>query len=198
MVFVESLMLFSITFEKAQKGRPMQDNLTNLESIIRFKPTSSIRFIAEELRRYGIKTNKTNDRGKTLFYQSAHIIQTFDQPSENGVMYPSYALVSFKDLFKMIGKNDEGVDDQDIVRVWVIASKLEKRRMLEITGTNNTVLDSQESPVLPDVYANLHHIHRSDSERENYDYRSKFATNKSYKTVDGQTLYGVSDFFVLG
>jgi len=112
-------------------------------------------------------------------------------------MYPSYALVSFKDLFKLIGKNNDGVDDQDIVRVWVIAEKLEKRKIIQITGTCKGELGEEDNPTLPDVYANLHHIHRNDEEKENYSYKSKFATNKAYKTTDGRLLLGVSDHFVL-
>jgi len=175
----------------------MNDVLSQMESVVRFTPSASIRFVAEELRRYGIKTNKKNEKGKTLFYQSAHIVQVFDQPGDNDVVYPSYALVSFKDLFKIIGKNDDGVDDQDIVRVWVIAEKLEKRRIVQITGTAKQKLDQEDKPKLPDVYANLHHIHRNDQDRENYSYKSKFATNKAYKTTDGHTLIGVADYFVL-
>ena len=181
-----------------EKQTEISDVLSQMESVIRFNPTTSIRFVAEELRRYGIKTNKKNEKEKTLFYQSAHIIQTFDQVGDNGVVYPSYALVSFKDLFKIIGKNDSGVDDQDVVRVWVIAEKLEKRRIIQITGTCNQVLDSEDRPdSLPSTFANLHHIHRNDKERENYSYKSKFATNKSYQTTDGHNLLGVADFFVL-
>jgi len=175
----------------------MDDTLSNLESVVRFTPSSSIRFVAEELRRYGIKTNKKNEKGKTLFYQSAHIIQVFDKESDNDVLYPSYALVSFKDLFKLIGKNEAGVDDQDVVRVWVIAEKLEKRKIVQIIGTAKENLGEDDKPTLPDCYANLHHIHRNDEERENYSYKSKFATNKAYKTTDGKTLLGVSDHFVL-
>jgi len=175
----------------------MNDALSQMESVVRFAPTSSIRFVAEELRRYGIKTNKTNEKGKTLFYQSAHIVQMFDKTGDNDVLYPSYALVSFKDLFKLIGKNSDGVDDQDIVRVWVIAEKLEKRKMVQITGTATQELTDKEDPKLPDVYANLHHIHRNDDERDSYSYKSKFATNKAYKTTDDRTLLGVADFFVM-
>jgi hypothetical protein len=175
----------------------MEDTLSTMESVVRFTPTSSIRFVAEELRRYGIKTNKKNESGKTIFYQSSHIVQVFDQPSENGVSYPSYALVSFKDLFKLIGKNDEGVDSQDVVRVWVIAEKLEKRRIIQITGTAKKALSEKEEPSRPDVYATLHHVHRNDKDMDDYIFKSKFATNKAYETVTKQKLLGVSDFFVL-
>lgn len=176
----------------------MNDILGQMDSAVRFNPSASIRFVAEELRRYGIKTNKKNEKGKTLFYQSAHLIQAFDQEANNGVSYPSYALVSFKDLFKIIGKNDDGVDDQDVVRVWVIAEKLEKRRIIEITGTSSQPnLKEDAKPKLPDVYANLHHIHRNDEERDSYSYKSKFATNKMYQTNLGKSLIGVSDYFVL-
>jgi len=180
----------------------MNDSLTQLESVVRFTPSASIRFISEELRRYGIKSNKKNEMDKTVFFQSAHIIQIFDRvevdsDTKKEVRYPSYALVSFKDLFKLIGKNDEGVDAQDIVRVWVIAHKLEKRKMINIVGTATQTLDADANPDLPDVYANLHHIHRSDADIEKYSYKSKFASNKAYKTTDGKTLLGVSDFFVI-
>jgi len=175
----------------------MNDLFSQMESAVRFTPSSSIRFVAEELRRYGIKTNKKNEKGKVLFYQSAHIVQVFDKKAENGVIYPSYALVSFKDLFKIIGKNDDGVDNQDIVRVWVIAEKLEKRRIIQIEGTSNKVLGENEKPQLPDTYANLHHVHRNDQDKESYSYKSKFATNKAYSTVTGGNLLGVADFFVL-
>ena len=118
----------------------VNDCFSQMESAVRFKPTSSIRFIAEELRRYGIKTIKKNDKDKTVFYQSSHIVMTYDQTSDTGVRYPSYALVSFKDLFKLIGKNEEGVDEQDRVRVWVIAEKMEKRNCINIIGTSSSLL----------------------------------------------------------
>jgi hypothetical protein len=169
-----------------------------MESVVRFEPNVSIRFLAEELRRYGIKTNSKNDRGKTIFYQSAHIVMTFDKAGDGGLVYPSYTLVSFKDLFKIIGKNPNGVDDQDIVRVWYIAEKLEKRRILTIQGTGTKLLGEDDRPDLPDVYANLHHIHRNDLERDSYVYKSKFATNKAYKTKCGTSLIGVADYFLLG
>lgn len=176
----------------------MDDIFTKMESSVRIEPVTNVRFLVEELRRYGIKTNKKNERGKTLFYQSSHLVQIFDKPSSsNGVVYPSFALVSFKDLFKIIGKNDEGVDAQDIVRVWVIAEKLEKRKIVNIKGTSTQELKSGEEPVLPDVYANLHHIHRDDQNIKNYSYRSKFASNKQYETIYGSKLFGISDYFVV-
>lgn len=174
----------------------LDDKFTSMESAVRFKPTSSIRFIAEELRRYGIKTNQKNDKEKTVFFQSAHIVMSFDQEADGGIFYPSYALVSFKDLFKLIGKNDAGVDDQDRVRVWVIAEKLEKRSCIKITGTASESLEEGQDPVLPDIYVNLAHIHRNDEQKENISYKSKFATNKSYSCEVG-TLVGVSDYFVI-
>lgn len=176
----------------------VNDMFTPLRSIVRFNATSNIRFVAEELRRYGIKTNQKNDKGKVVFFQSAHIICSFTGKSETpDVLEPIYALVSFKDLFKSIGKNDAGADDQDIVRVWEIAHKLEKRSMLEIQGTAAELLDKDEEPEIPDVYANICHIHRNDEAKDNIVYRAKFATNKSYKTTTGQTLTGISDFFIL-
>jgi len=176
----------------------MNDVFSTMESIVRVDPQTNVRFLAEELRRYGIKTNKKNERGKILFYQSAHLIQTFNVESKSSAaVYPSYAIVSFKDLFKLIGKNDEGVDGQDIVRVWVIAEKLEKRKIVTITGTATQTLGKDDEPVLPNVYANLHHIHRNDEHFGDYSYRSKFASNKQYETVDGHKLLGVSDHFVV-
>jgi len=176
----------------------INDVFSGLESLVRFDPTVSVRFLAEEIRRYGIKTNSTNDKGKTLFFQSAHIIMTYNtEPKEDGVIYPSYGLVSFKDLFKLIGKNDNGVDDQDIVRTWYIADKLEKRRILTITGTAKEELGQEDSAALPDVYANLHHIYRNDAEKDNYVFKSKFATNKMYTMVDGSKLICVADYFLV-
>ena len=179
---------------------PINDVFSTMASVVRFKPTVNLRFLVEELRRYGIKTNNQNDQGKTLFFQSAHLIQSFNVEDENNqeYSYPSYALVSFKDLFKIIGKNPDGVDEQDIVRVWVIAEKLEKRRMIEITGTSKESLGPNEDPDIPSKYANLHHIHRNNPKRDEFIYKSKFATNKKYITQDGHALIGVSDFFVLG
>jgi hypothetical protein len=176
----------------------INDQFSCMESAVRFEPTVSIRFLAEELRRYGIKTNTKNDKGKTVFFQSAHIVLTYNKNGEDGLVYPSYSLVSFKDLFKIIGKNDDGCDDQDIVRVWYICEKLEKRRILQIQGTGTELLGEDDRPNLPDVYANLHHIHRNDIERDSYIYKSKFATNKAYTTTDGKTLIGIADYFLLG
>lgn len=176
---------------------PVNDVLSTMRSTVRFEPTSNIRFIAEELRRYGIKTNQKNEKGKVVFYQSAHIVMVYDKIEAEAVT-PRYALVSFKDLFKLIGKNQEGVDNQDIVRVWEIGHKLEKRSIIEIKGTAANLLDKEEEPKdIPDTYANLCHIYRNDDKGEEITYKSKFATNKSYKTTDGKTLLGVSDFFVL-
>jgi hypothetical protein len=175
----------------------LQATLKSMESIVYFQPTASIRFIAEELRRYGIKTNQTNSRGDTVFYQSAHLLQTYDREGEDNVNYCNYALVSFKDLFHIIGKNSDGVDDLDIVRVWVIAEKLEKREIIKILGTVDGPLEPNTRPDLPDVYAPLHHVHRKDEENEKFSYKSKFATNKMYKLDNGNRLYGVSDHFVL-
>lgn len=176
----------------------INDQFSVIGSVVRFEPTVSIRFLAEELRRYGIKTNSTNDKGKTIFYQSAHLVLSYDDQGDDGLIYPRYTLASFKDLFKIIGKNDEGADEQDIVRTWYIAEKLEKRSMLRILGTNNESIGEDDKPNLPDVYANLHHIHRNDKDRENYIYKSKFSTNKAYKTTTGQILTGVADYFILG
>jgi len=178
-------------------SKSINDQFSVMESVVRFEPTVSIRFLAEELRRYGIKTNNKNDKDKTIFFQSAHIVMTYDKSSTDGLVYPTYTMVSFKDLFKLIGKNDSGVDDQDIVRVWYIAEKLEKRRILNIQGTATEILEENDRPNLPDVYANLHHIHRNDLERDDYVYKSKFATNKAYSTSIGKTLIGVADFFIL-
>lgn len=175
----------------------VQETLNSMESIVYFQPTASIRFIADELRRYGIKTNQTNSRDATIFYQSAHLLQTFDREGEDNINYANYALVSFKDLFHIIGKNEDGVDDMDIVRVWVIAEKLEKREIIKITGTNEGPLEDNIRPKLPDVYAPLHHVHRKDEENEKFAYKAKFATNKMYKLDNGNRLYGVSDHFVL-
>ncbi len=183
------------------------DMFSELESVVRIEPTVNIRFLAEELRRYGIKTNSQNDKGKTVFFQSAHIIMMYGSDIYTGgdcITHPIYGLVSFKDLFTLIGKNDHGVDDQDIVRVWNIADKLEKRRMVRIKGTARELLGEGEQPTLPDVYANLHHIHRHDEHKDSYVYKSKFATNKRYEimTPDKEFskydhLTGVSDFFIL-
>lgn len=176
---------------------PVNDRFTKLRSAVRFEPTSNIRFIAEEIRRYGIKTNQKNDKGKVVFYQSAHIVMEYDKVESESTT-PRYALVSFKDLFNLIGKNDGGVDDQDIVRVWEIAHKLEKRSIIEIKGTAGNLLSKDEEPTdIPDTYANLCHIYRNDDKSEDITYKSKFATNKLYKTIDGGKLIGVSDFFVL-
>jgi hypothetical protein len=174
------------------------DEFSIMASLVRIEPTSNVRFIAEELRRYGIRTNNKNEKDKTIFYQSAHLIAKFDNPSESEETgKPEFGIVGFKDLFHIIGKNDDGVDDQDIVRVWHIADKLEKRKMVKILGTSNHALQPDENPNLPDVFANLHHIHRNDNDINNYIYKSKFATNKSYNTNTGRNLYGISDFFVL-
>lgn len=175
----------------------INDRFTKMRSAVRFEPTSNIRFIAEELRRYGIKTNQKNDKGKIVFYQSAHIVAEYDQTDAEALM-PRYALVSFKDLFKLIGKNNDGVDDQDVVRVWEIAHKLEKRSIIEIRGTAANLLAKDEEPTdIPDTYANLCHIYRNDDKTEDITYKSKFASNKLYKTVDGGKLIGISDFFIL-
>ena len=184
-------------------SKPVNDIFANFRSAVRFEPTSNIRFIAEELRRYGIKTNQKNDKGKIVFYQSAHIVinYTLEDKNEEGVSIPRYALVSFKDLFKIIGKNPDGVDDQDIVRVWEIGHKLEKRSIIEIKGTSSTLLDKDEEPTdIPNTYANLCHIYRNEKNDENgadIVYKSKFATNKLYKITDGKILMGVSDFFII-
>jgi len=173
----------------------IQDNFSMMDSAVRFTPISNLRFIAEELRRYGIKTNKVNNKDKTVFFQSAHIVADFNKDAD-GIVYPSYSLVSFKDLFKVIGKNPEGVDEQDIVRIWVIAEKLEKRRIIEIKGTSKELLGKEDTPNIPDVYANLHHVHRGEESKVSYIYKSKFATNKSYPTDNG-TLTGIGDYFII-
>lgn len=179
-------------------SNPVDDTLSVMRSTVRFNPTSNIRFIAEELRRYGIKTNQKNEKGKIVFYQSAHIIATFDStPSEEGVVVPSFALVSFKDLFQLIGKNDGGVADEDIVRVWEIAEKMEERSMIEITGTQKEMLAKDDKPDVPDIFANFCHIYRNDKSAEDYTFKSKFATNKEYKTQYKTRLIGISDYFLL-
>lgn len=176
---------------------PVNDAFSAMRSAVRFEPTSNIRFVAEELRRYGIKTNQKNEKGKVVFFQSAHIVMIYDKVEAEAIT-PRYSLVSFKDLFQLIGKNESGVDNQDIVRVWEIAHKLEKRSIVEIKGTAGALLDKEEEPTdIPDTYANLCHIYRNDDKGEEITYKSKFATNKSYKTTTGKTLLGVSDFFVL-
>lgn len=174
----------------------MNDILSRMESAVRFTPTCSIRFLADELRRYGIKTKKQDDRGKTVFYQSAHIVMQY-QPTTDTVSTPELALVSFKDLFKFIGKNEEGVDDNDIVRVFVIADKLERRNCLKITGLAKQIVTENEELDLPDIYVNLNHIHNKDKDKENISYRSKFSTNKMYVGENGDRLIGASDYFVL-
>jgi len=177
--------------------KQINDQFSNMKSLIRFEPTASIRFVAEELRRYGIKTNIQNDKGKTVFFQSAHIVVSYLKNEEDGLMYPSYGLVGFKDLFHIIGKNVDGVCDQDIVRVWCIAEKLESRRIIQITGTADEALDEDNRPKLPHVYANLHHIHRNEKNRDSFIYKSKFASNKLYTTIDGSNLIGIADYFLL-
>lgn len=180
----------------------IDDQYSSMNSVVRFEPNVNIRFLAEELRRYGIKTNSKNEKGKTVFFQSSHIIMSYDQPDTydaNNCLLPSMCLVSFKDLFKLIGKNDAGADDQDIVRTWYIAEKLEKRRMITITGVKDKTLDGDDKPDLPDVYANMHHIHRNDTSIDSFVYKSKFATNKRYSIDCGySSLMGVSDFFIMG
>jgi hypothetical protein len=176
-------------------SKPVNDLFSSFRSAVRFEPRTNIRFIAEELRRYGIKTNKTDDKGKTIFYQSVHICVSYNNPSTEAYL-PSYVLVNFKDLFTAIGKS-EGVDDQDIVRTFEIASKLEKRSIIEITGTSSVLLDKEEEPELPNIFANFTHIYKNDEEKENIVYKAKFATNKLYTTINGYKLIGVSDFFIL-
>jgi hypothetical protein len=179
-------------------SKPVSDVFTTFRSAVRFEPKSNLRFIAEELRRYGIKTNQKNDKGKVVFYQSVHIIVSYElnQPQEEGVILPAYALVNFKDLFTAINKAD-GVDDQDIVRTFEIASKLEKRSIIDITGTAAELLDKDEEPNIPDIFANFAHVYKNDEEKGDIVYKSKFATNKAYNTRNGKKLLGVSDFFVL-
>jgi hypothetical protein len=177
-------------------SKVINDLFSTIRSTVRFNLTANIRFLAEELRRYGIKTNQKTEKDKTIFFQSAHILLKYPEAAEES-QSPELTLVSFKDLFKLIGKNEGGVDDQDIVRVWEIASKLEKRSIIEITGTASELLEKDEEPNIPDVYANLCHIHRNDEHADNYVYKSKFATGKVYKTTDNKKLIGVSDFFII-
>jgi hypothetical protein len=173
-------------------GQLITDDFSQLKSAVRFKPTTNIRFIAEELRRYGIKTNQKTKKDSTIFYQSAHIICHFfpdeNTKSENEFIEPKFSLVSFKDLFKLIGKNKEGSDDQDIVRVWEIASRLEERSIIDIQGTASEILDKDEDGKLPKVFANLDHVHKKDDIEKNISYQSKFASNKKYKTIFGSSL----------
>jgi hypothetical protein len=177
--------------------KAIDDVFSIMQSSVRFEPTASFRFISDEIRRYGIKTNQTNDRGQTIFYQSAHIIATYDR--DNGeTVAPRFALVGFKDLFKLIGKNAEGADKQDISRVWKIANKLESRDIISILGTAKEILDDDEAPDEADsVFANLCYIHQKDDKSKEMTYKSKFATNKAYKTVNGKMLYGIADYFLI-
>lgn len=172
------------------------DEFSTMKSTVRFEPTASIKAIAEELRRYGIKTNY-QDSGKTPFYQSAHIICRFSEPHGEEAGRPEFSIVSFKDLFHIVGKNPDGADDQDVVRVWFIAEKLENRSMIRIIGTSNQILKSEDRPELPDVYANLHHIHKKDENLKNYSFKSKFSSNKMYQTTMSSKLICIGDYFVL-
>jgi len=81
--------------------------------------------------------------------------------------------------------------------VFEIAHKLEKRSIIEIKGTAAELLGKEEEADVPDTYANLCHIHRNDEKGDEFVYKAKFATNKSYKTNTDKTLIGVSDFFIL-
>lgn len=179
-------------------GEDIVDSFNGFKSAVRFEPTSNIRFIAEELRRYGIKTNKESN-GKTVFYQSCHIIaKPKTDVCDEGTAGLDYALVSFLDLFHAIGKNEKGPEGVDLVRTWVIATKLEKRKMVDITGMCDRFLEDHEDPELPDIYAGLHHVHRNAEDRENYKYSSKFASNKVYLLPNQENrLIGVADFFLV-
>lgn len=179
-------------------SKSIYDVFTDFKSAVRFEPKTNIRFLADELRRYGIKSNQKNEKGKTIFYQSVHIIVSFEinKPDEEGTILPSFALVNFKDLFTSIGKAS-GVDDQDIVRTFEIASKLEERSILEIKGTSSTLLEKDEDPNIPDIFANFTHIYKNDEEKENISYKSKFATNKAYTMKTGKKILGLADYFVI-
>ena len=116
-----------------------------------------------------------------------------ENPSVSFILLIKY----IKDLFKLIGKNEEGVDDQDRVRVFVIAEKLEKRSCIKIVGTSQDTLEEGESADVPNIYVNLAHVHRNDEKKGDISYKSKFATNKQYACTDGGVLIGVADFFIL-
>jgi hypothetical protein len=170
------------------------DKLSNMKSAVRFEFTSSLRFIADELRRYGVKTKQKNNNDLTIFFQSAHVVCDFinTKPASDdegmSVVYPTYALVSFKDLFKIIGKNPEGADTTDIDRVAEIAELLEDRNMIRI-------LDELPQPTTN--RASVTHIYSKDKDIDKYTFKSKFASNKMYETNIGCRLIGMVDFFAL-
>jgi hypothetical protein len=173
----------------------INDVFSHMKSAVRINPLSNVRFIADELRHYGIKTNKTNNRDKVIFYQSSHLVATYNK-ERDGLIFPSFAIVSFKDLFHLIGKNPEGVDEQDIVRVWVISEKMEKRKILEIQGTSDKLLDKEESPDHPDIYVNLDYANTRRDDIQ-YSFKSKFATNKLYTSEYCEELIGIGDCFII-
>ena len=174
----------------------ISDRFSNMESAVRIKPISNVRLIVEKLRKYGIKTSKRNSNNKIIFYQSSHLVVNFRNENDE-VSYPSYAIVSFKDLFKEIGKNPEGVDQQDIVRTWVIAERLENRRIVEIQGTSLELLGKEDTPNIPNVYANLHYVNHTEEQKNTHIFKSKFATNKMYSIPYGGSLCGIGDYFIL-
>ena len=172
----------------------VNDIFTSMRSLVRFKPICNLSFIAEEIRKYGIKTNKTNRSGKNIFFQSSHIVSKIDLDSEEST-YPEFGLTSFIDLFNLIGKNEDGADDADITRVWVIAEKLESRRIIEITGTYNALITKEDKPEIPDLFVHLNYVNKNDEDKTIF--KSKFATNKVYNTKYGNKLLGIGDYFIL-
>lgn len=153
------------------------EEVRGLKSAVKVKLTCNVDFLTGELQRYGIKTKK-EVKGKTVFYQSAHLIELYDIDEVNST--PTYFLVSFKDMFKLVGKNDEGADEQDADRVYLIAQKLFDRGMVTI----ETPRENKER-----AFCNLVHIHRNAKDVNDFAYQSKFANGKMFAICnDDNTL----------
>lgn len=142
-----------------------------LTSAIEVRLTCNIEFLLGELQRYGIKTKK-EVKGKTVFFQSAHLLEVFD--IDEPLNDPTYFLVSFKDLFTLVGRNDEGADEQDRNRVALIASKLVDRGM---------IITDQE---IKAEFSNLVHIHKNAKDVDDFIYQTKFSTNRCFPAIDGE------------
>lgn len=158
------------------------DSVKDLGSAVQVKPTCSVDFLTSELQRYGIKTRKkTGGKGKTIFYQSCHLLEVYDINVESTYgAEPTYFLISFKDLFKMVNKNDEGAVGQDITRIHLIASKLQERGMVDIVAKNDQSKEDRNQ------FTNLIHISRNAPDSSKFSFQSKFISNRIVPAHGGE------------
>lgn len=116
-------------------NRKMEKNLFRGQGIeIKLPSPDSFLKIKETLTRIGVASRK--DR---ILYQSCNILHKKDKETNES----RYAILHFKELFILDGK-DDNISDEDIARRNTITNLLEEWGLLEITD-----IEKVEHPVAP-------------------------------------------------